>query len=68
MGPTELGVAGLLAVLAAFPIARALDGTPEPARKMTDTYELRADCVGPTGRGPCIVDKRTQHQLGVNPR
>lgn len=71
MGPSELTVAGVLALLALFPLSRAMDDTKKPAPEMVQMrqqYQMKQDCDGPNGPGPCIVDMHTEHQLGINPR
>lgn len=73
MGPTELLISGAIALGAVFQISSLMDvgktqakPSPKPPTVlvMRAEYELKEDCKGPNGVGPCVVDSDTQRPLG----
>lgn len=73
MGPTELAISGLIALGAALQISALMDvgktkqqadPSAKPVVVMRAEYELKKDCKGPSGVGPCIVETESNKQLG----
>lgn len=73
MGPTELTISGLIALGAALQISALMDvgktkqnveAQPKPVIVMRAEFELKEDCKGPSGVGPCIVETESNKQLG----